>query len=378
MYHIALVTTSYPSSEDGSEAAGSFVADFANVLSQYVKVSIIAPSLQASITEISPQLSIYRFAVSHLPLSTLKVYNPLHWLPIMHSLQAGSQTLERIAQQHQLDHIIALWALPSGYWAKRVGARHRVSYSTWVLGSDIWNLGRMPIVKTLLQRVLQDSQCNFANGYLLKQAVEELSQRPCEFLPSTRQLNMTEHKVLTAQPPYKLAFLGCWDTHKGIDLLLDCLQSLNDEDWSYIKEVRIAGGGGLARKIQKVGAVLQAQQRPVSLQGFLNKPAATQLLQWADYVLIPSRIESIPVIFSDAMKCQAPVISMPVGDLPRLIDEYQVGIVASNVSVPAFTHAIQQALRIAPQSFALGLSRAAEEFSVKYSVQAFLTQIGLD
>lgn len=378
MNHIALVTTSYPSSEDGSEAAGSFVADFASVLSQYVKVSVIAPSLQTSVIELSPQLSIHRFAVSHLPLSTLKAYNPLHWLPIVHTLQAGAHTLENLAQQHQLDHIFALWALPSGYWAKSVGARHHINYSTWALGSDIWSLSKIPVVKTILQRVLRHSQGNFADGYLLKQAVEELSLRPCEFLPSTRQLNITEHKVLSAQAPYKLAFLGRWHTNKGIDLLLDCLQSLNDEDWNYIEEVRIAGGGGLARKVQQACDVLQAQQRPVSIQGFLNKQAATQLLQWADYVLIPSRIESIPVIFSDAMKCQAPVISMPVGDLPRLIDEYQVGMVASNVSVPAFTHAIQQALRIAPQSFALGLSRAAEEFSVKYSVQAFLTQIGLD
>lgn len=378
MYHIVLVTTSYPSSEDGSEAAGSFVADFAHELSQYLKVSVIAPSLQASVVEINPQFSIHRFAVSHLPLSTLKVYKPLHWLPIMHTLQAGAQTLENLAQQHKIDHIFALWALPSGYWAKTVGARHQVNYSTWALGSDIWSLSKIPVVKTLLQQVLQHSQCNFADGYLLKQAVENISSRPCEFLPSTRQLTITDHKVLSAQAPYKLAFLGRWHTNKGIDLLLDSLLSLNDEDWSCIQEIRIAGGGGLARKVQQACGILQAKQRPIQLQGFLNKQAATQLLQWADYALIPSRIESIPVIFSDAMKCQAPVISMPVGDLPRLIDEYQVGIVASNVSVPAFTHAIQQAVRIAPQSFALGLSRAAEEFSVKYSVQAFLTQIGLD
>ena len=40
--HVVLVTTSYPESSSGSEAAGGFVADFAHQLARYAKVTVVA------------------------------------------------------------------------------------------------------------------------------------------------------------------------------------------------------------------------------------------------------------------------------------------------------------------------------------------------
>ena len=46
MKHIAIISTSYPTEQDDSEAAGSFVADFAATLSKKPQVTVIAPGLQ--------------------------------------------------------------------------------------------------------------------------------------------------------------------------------------------------------------------------------------------------------------------------------------------------------------------------------------------
>jgi hypothetical protein len=70
MPHIALVTTSYPTSHDGSEAAGSFVADFAEALTAYAQVTVIAPSLSAEVEQ-HKSLTLRRFKVPRLPLSLL-------------------------------------------------------------------------------------------------------------------------------------------------------------------------------------------------------------------------------------------------------------------------------------------------------------------
>ncbi|MEK7991298.1 MAG: glycosyltransferase [Thiotrichaceae bacterium] len=375
MMHIALISTSYPVTQDGSEAAGAFVADFAKALARQVKVSVIAPSLESGYEQISENLSIYRFAVPSLPLSLLKPSNPLAWPALSKTLIAGQGAVNKLVENQAVDHIFALWALPSGYWAWRVSKQQGIPYSTWALGSDIWSLGKIPLIKQLLQKVLRDSQANFADGYLLKDDVEHLSKRPCSFLPSTRHLDLPELPALKTAPPYVLAFLGRWHPNKGIDLLLESLQLLSEDDWEKIAEVRIAGGGPLHDLVHKSCAKLQEQGRPIILKGYLDKAAAIEWFVNADYVLIPSRIESIPVVFSDAMKCQCPVICMPVGDLPRLVDTYQVGCFATKVSTQSYVQTVKMTLAKSPKQFLTGLSQAQEAFSVEQSVKEFLLKI---
>jgi len=64
----------------------------------------------------------------------------------------------------------------------------------------------------------------------------------------------------------------------------------------------------------------------------------------ADYLVIPSRIESIPVVFSDAMQVGTPVIATPVGDLRALIEEHRCGVLADDVSVKALARALETVL----------------------------------
>jgi glycosyltransferase involved in cell wall biosynthesis len=170
-------------------------------------------------------------------------------------------------------------------------------------------------------------------------------------------------KQLATQPPYRLAFLGRWHSNKGADLLVKSLKHLATDDWQHIEKIKICGGGPLEKLIEAGVIALQAENR------------AVELLLWADYVLLPSRIESIPVIFSDAMKCRSPIISMPVGDLPRLVTDYQVGVLAENVSAIAFAQAIRQALQQAPLDFESGLLRATTDFDLETIVKNWLLDL---
>ena len=375
MPHIALITTSYPERDPGSEAAGAFVADFAEALARRVKVTVLAPSLEARIEEQAENLSVWRFAVPALPLSLLRPGNPAHWAAICRTLLAGGAALRRLLREHTIDHIFALWALPSGYWARNARNAVSIPYSVWALGSDIWSLSKVPVVKNLLRNVLRSSHACFADGYLLQRDVELISGRTCHFLPSSRKLPAVATKQLAARPPYKLAFLGRWHPNKGVDLLLDSLGLLSDKDWEKISEVRICGGGPLEQHVRHACSVLLEARRPVTLAGYLGRNEAAQLYAWADYVVLPSRIESIPVVFSDAMQSGCPVICTPVGDLPRLIAEYRVGLVAEQPSPQSFCKALQQALAQSPLSFENNLRAAASAFDIDSSVLKFLEAI---
>ncbi|MFQ6023266.1 MAG: glycosyltransferase family 4 protein [Acidiferrobacterales bacterium] len=364
MSHLALLTTSFPNGQPGIEAAGSFVADFAAELAQRLKITVVAPGNETDQKTQGP-FTVHRFAVPQLPLSLLKPSNPAHWGNIIRTLYAGQKATERLVRTKDIDHILALWVLPSGYWARRAWKHHGIPYSVWALGSDIWTLSTLPIVKNVLQVVLRDSDNCFADGYLLKQDVECLSEHTCEFLPSVRKLPLRGAKAVATRPPFRLAFLGRWHPHKGVDLLVEALKLLDESDWHKIKEVRIAGGGPLETLVKSGCATLRAVGRPVTVRGYLDKAQAAELLFWADYLVLPSRIESIPVIFSDAMQAGCPLIATPVGDLPRLLNEYDVGILSAETSSHSLAAAIRSGINGSPNAFSAGLRRALKQFSVE-------------
>ena len=374
MNHIVVVTTSFPDAafQAGQEAAGTFVYDFVMELARHIQLTAIAPSNHTTI-ESQENLTIRRFAVPSLPLSLLKPSNPRQWASIIKTMRSGQNAVQAAVTNDKVDHIVALWALPSGYWAKVIGANFGIPYSTWALGSDIWSLGKVPVVKNVLQSVLRQSQLCFADGYKLASDVTALSGRDCTFLPSSRQLPVTGTKILASAPPYKLAFLGRWHPHKGIDLLLESLQLLEDSDWANIEEIRICGGGPLEKLVQQQVEIMKKNGRAVSLHGYLNREEAAALLMWADYLLLPSRVESIPVVFSDAMQSDCPLISTPIGDLPRLMREHDIGVLAASVTAVAYTHAIQKALQTTPQTYQSGLIQTRTQFEIANSVIQLLS-----
>jgi glycosyltransferase involved in cell wall biosynthesis len=102
------------------------------------------------------------------------------------------------------------------------------------------------------------------------------------------------------------------------------------------------------------------------------------LIAWADYLVLPSRIESIPVIFSDAMKIGTPMIATPVGDMPRLYDDYRFGVMAVSPNSGAIADAIRRACDSSPQQYTTGIARAARDFDLTKIVDQFLLEAGVN
>jgi len=372
--NILIVTTSYPDENEGAAAAGVFVRDFAQALCALgAEVSIIAPGIEDRHTD-ECGLHVHRFAVPRQPLSSLKPCKPQDWQAIWQTMRAGQNAVNQACTDRQIDSILALWALPSGAWAQQAAKRHKIPYDTWALGSDIWALGKLPLIRQWLRYVLRGAQQRYADGLQLGKDVEHISGMRCDFLPSARQLNALNIPPPRSKPPYRLAFLGRWHPNKGIDLLLASLNQLDADDWQRIEAVRIFGGGSLENQVHREILRMQHAGYPVEVGGYLNQSEATALLGWADYVLIPSRIESIPVIFSDAMQVGRPVITMPVGDLPALVERYTCGVCADEVSETGLTKAIRTALSTSPASCAEGIGVACTFFDIYASAQSFLEQ----
>lgn len=361
---VVVVTTSFPVGGDGREAAGSFVSDFAGALAELVPVRVVAPGRAAGHEARGDHLDVFRFPAPEKPLSTLKPWVPRDLAAIRSVLTDGNSAVMRAVKFDRTAHILALWAFPSGHWARRVSGCTGVPYSVWTLGSDIWSLGRIPVLRGYLRRVLRNAHQCYSDGLKLAEDTARIGQRKVEFLPSTRRIG-TVPGPLASDAPYRLLFLGRWHRNKGVDLLLDALLQLEDDDWGRIGSVAVCGGGPLEQVVHSKVAALRAAGRPIELRGYLGKEEAEIEILRADYVLIPSRVESIPVVFSDAMKLGRPVVSMPVGDLPQLVnDGATCGVLADAVSAEAFRHALASALRVSPADFSVAVTERAAIFDL--------------
>ena len=370
--HIAIVTTSFPDEKfiPGQEAAGTFVLDFARSLAKYAKVTVLAPGEKEEVQQ-AGNYKVYRFSVPTLPLSLLKLSNMADWAKILKVLFAGNKAVKHFAKNEKPDHMLALWVLPSGYWARNA----QIPYSVWALGSDIWVLGKIQFVKKILKNVIRNSSNCFADGYILANDVTTISGIDCEFMPSSRLLVIQERE-LRKMPPYRLTFLGRWHPNKGVDLLLDGLKLLNQDDWNRIQSIEICGGGPLECLVINEIDKLRADGFPVFVRGYLDKDESEALLYETDFLIIPSRIESIPVVFSDALQAKCPIIAMPVGDLPRLINDFGVGVIAEHVSSKALAKAIHAALSTSPHFFCTKMEKCEKMFNIEMTAKRISQIVG--
>ena len=362
---LVLITTSFPIKGDGSEAAGSFVSDLAEELGKHQELRVVAPGKECVKQRWSEGVEVFRFAAPQQPLSTLKPWRLKDLLITRRVLASGEAATRAAAFAGPVAHILALWALPSGHWARKVSREARVPYSVWTLGSDIWTLGSIPILKHYLALVLKRATYCYSDGYQLATDTAAIGQRKVDFLPSTRKINTTRITELKSSPPYRLLFIGRWHANKGIDILLEALLKLSDDDWEKIELVQICGGGPLEKHVEESVSSLSSGGLPIQLRGYVDQPTAEQLLQLTDYVLIPSRIESIPVVFSDAIKSACPVIVTPVGDFPRIFeDDPKCGLISKSTGSADFRCVISEALNQSPAEFKGGLAQVSKRFDL--------------
>lgn len=369
---LVVVSSSFPIDRDGSEAAGSFVADLVQEIAKQVPVCVVAPGVAASVEPLKGNIQIIRFAAPRKPLSTLRPWVPadLYWL---FKVWRGGQIAVDQACERGAGHILAMWGLPCGEWARRAARKTGVDYSVWLLGSDVWSLGRLPVARGMLARVIRHARNSWADGYALAAEAQRIGGTKIKFLPSSRNIDTVNPPLPRALPPYRFLFLGRWHPNKGIDLLLDALAMLDDEDWLRIEKVEIQGGGPMHALVHARVEQLRTAGRPVEVGGFLAKVDAEAAIVRADWVLLPSRVESIPVVFSDAMKLGRRVIATPVGDLPRLLKR-GCGILCSAVTANAVTQSLQAALE---GTNGRDADQMAEQASI-FSLESVARQIQVD
>ena len=371
-YHILLLTSSYPASTMDSRASvGLFVKDFAHELSKRVKVTILTQKTGPGpelVFESGVEIIRFPWANTDQPLSTLRLPKDIHlmfWV-----ILGGVWAALKISRLNRIDLAVALWAIPTGIWALPLKWIYNIPYAVWSLGSDIWDYGQKPIIKYFVRLVLRQAKIRFADGYQLKGDVQSLSGKKCYFLPTSRRLpENVSSKAGIVPGKRNYLFIGRYHPNKGPDLLVEAIAIL-DQAIRKKAHFHFFGGGPLEESLRRMieeGELYDV----ISLNSYIDEKDAIAYLKTCDALIIPSRVESIPIVLSDALQAGCPVLVSDVGDMGEIVRKYRAGIVFS----PRFPSKIAEAIKKAfanKEDFTEGRRRLFEIFDLSRSVNHFV------
>jgi len=306
-------------------------------------------------------------------LASMSLFNPFNWLIFLHFFVNGVRSTLKLNREYSIERVLCAWAVPSGVFGLAGKLVQDIPYDVWALGSDIWKIRKIPLLgKWLLKIIMKHADRVFADGVQLAEEVEKLTGTSCRFLCSSRILPLPHEKMFASEPDglTHLLFVGRYHPNKGPDLLVRAIACLPEDIRGAIR-VDMFGFGPLKEELVDLVAEL-GLENCVNVNGPLTAQEFSNYLDSTSFLVIPSRIESIPVVFSDALQLGTPVIAMPVGDLGAIISESGCGIVAEKVSSEALATAIRKALTTEKDSFVEGVDKVYERFNVEHTVAAWL------
>ena len=376
--NVQIITSSYPvTPDDPAGTAGLFVREFALELLRQGHSVVINP-----VTRAKPYDGDNGLTIEPLPwlggdqeLASMNFFNPFNWFIFLHFFIKGTTQAIRSHADHNIDKVLCMWVVPSGIFGFRIGKKLNKKYDVWALGSDIWKIRKIPVIGNwILRTVIGRADGVWADGLKLADDVKAISGKECKFLPSSRRLPSPRADRMTLEPKERIHFLfvGRYHPNKGPDLLIEAVHQL-PADYKKQITVHMFGAGPMKEYLQKI---IRDYQLPVVVQfnGLIGAQELSDYLHRVSYLIIPSRIESIPVIFSDALQLDRPVVAMPVGDLKRLIETMHCGIVAEQPDAQALAQAMMRAIETDPKEFQVKNLENKKYFNISHNVTQWIQQ----
>ncbi|MCG6910332.1 MAG: glycosyltransferase [Deltaproteobacteria bacterium] len=375
--NLLLITSSYPDPQATTHSGGGvFVEHFARELAKGEHVVVLTQQVGRKNVAGAGRsgLEIIRFPWNGRgkPLSNLKL--PRDFRLIASVMCNGFLASLKAAKKHEIDHTLAIWALPSGIWALGLKLIMGIPYATWSLGSDIWNYKGNFFSRMLLRIILHEADKCYADGYQLKSDVESIARKRCKFLSTSRYLPDKIEKKACVKPDRKnYLFIGRYHPNKGPDVLLKAIAKLSpvhDNDVHF----HLFGEGYLKPELEDFIEKNQLEDI-VSLNGYIEERLAVAYLTACDALIIPSRIESIPVVLSDALKTGSKIIATDVGDMGYLLKKFRAGVVVPPQSPEKLADVIENELAHETDPFAEGRKALLDLFDISNTVRAFVSDL---
>jgi len=344
--NIGIITSSFPS-HPGDVAQAPFLIPFIRGLqSRGHRVFVFTqdrPGSKQGFLE-GVHVTWFPWLKSPKALVRLNPFNPFDGLRIATLLYSGKRALVPFVRTHRIDACLALWVLPSGYLACHAHQKAGVPYSIWALGSDIYKHGQNPLLRPIMGRIISEAKGVFADGFEMASRIEGRFGRKCLFLATTRNILPPPPSGRRDQtgPPneaYRFLFVGRLEKVKGIDILLQSMELLTGEEPNA--RLTIVGKGTM-EEWARLSVSKEGVRERVTFAGQVSDEELASLYASSDCVVIPSRSESIPLVFSEALRLNKALIVTNVGDMGTLGRDYGVATVVPPVDPRALKEAMKE------------------------------------
>jgi hypothetical protein len=354
---------------------GLFVRQFAIELSAMGHNVVVQPVARKNEYFPDPGISIVPtpWKGGDQELASMNLMSPKNWWYFLSLFISGIKNTNQINDKYKIDRTLCMLLVPSGIFGITGKFKNKTPYDVWVLGSDLWKIRKIPFLgKIIISKVVENSNRVFADGLQLCQDVQAVTGEQCELLHSSRKLPLPQKRLLLSDSMKicHLLYVGRYHINKGPDLLIKAIGRLPNDARESVR-VHMFGLGPMELKLKSMISELRLENY-IHLHGPIEAQEFSDYLQSVSYLVIPSRIESIPVVFSDALQLGTPIISMPVGDLEGLIKRHKCGLVARETSPEALAVTINEALSKSKDSFQEGISTAFEQFKINKTVHKWL------
>jgi glycosyltransferase involved in cell wall biosynthesis len=370
---LCLVTNRYPAHPD--DTASPFVRDLHLALKRHrIEVVVHTPKYSAEKVEVLPEVHRFDWSGGERTVGELNLFSAEGLLQLYSFLTKGREALLDLVERERPTHCLALWALPSGWFANQVMQEFGIPYSVWSLGSDIYVWARKPVFKQLTKKILQEASHLFADGFDLAEKVTQLSGRFCRFLPSQRILPRVRPEINFEldQKFQNFLYIGRWEKSKGVEELLFAFRHVADHNPRV--RLTLIGWGSLEAEMRNLLEKLSLTNF-VKMVGKVGAPVLSSYLKNCDWVVIPSQGDSIPLVLSEALQFRKPVIVTEVGDLGMLTRKYGLGKVVRPNDPEDLASALIEIAR-EKQDYTRKMPELMELLSLRRAVEAFLQTVG--
>jgi glycosyltransferase involved in cell wall biosynthesis len=274
----------------------------------------------------------------------LKITSFLNFFTIIHDMLLIFRTIKNVKPDVIICHYI-FNALPLLIFKKLFNYR----LFTFAIGSDVNLHKRWGWVKKIVYR---GSDIIFAVAHDLKNKIEE--ENGCTVIVVPSGVDTSFFKAINS----KVFLRKKWDVkiddiviltvaklnkRKGIHLLLKSLKIINN----YKIKLLIAGTGRERTSLNKLVSKLQLKN--ISFLGFREEQELLELYNLADFFILPSFSEGLPVTLLEAMACGCVPITTDVGDIREVVIDGFNGFIITPIEPEKIAETVMKVISLSEE-----------------------------
>ena len=146
-------------------------------------------------------------------------------------------------------------------------------------------------------------------------------------------------------------FLGTINDNKGIFDLIDVIGE--HQDILRPNFCLHIGGVGETKRLET--AITQKGIGDIAIyEGWINAEKKAHLLSQADFFILPSYIEALPISILEAMSYRLPILSTNVGGIPEIVTDGENGLLIEAGNKIALWQSLQQMINDSEMRLSMG------------------------